>query len=78
MSVIETDLAPVQTDSDDGIEHVVCCLDLAGTGPALCGTDVTGMPWSDRATPIDCVVCNDLADIADWCPTGNTCPVWNP
>jgi|GEM_PF-7093483 len=76
MSDVKQDHATALTDADIDIEHVVCCLDLKGEGPALCGTDVTTAEWAESETPIDeCVVCSDLAR-SDYCPDGNTCPKW--
>ncbi|MFI6249004.1 hypothetical protein [Streptomyces sp. NPDC051016] len=51
-------LAPAPLTSDDAADetHVVCCnRDLA-----LCGSDVTELPWVGDEVEATCVVCRDL------------------
>ncbi|WP_155054548.1 hypothetical protein [Streptomyces blattellae] len=60
-----TTLAPEPTVTANGhgedLSHAVCDCD---EDTALCGTDVTGVPWATdgEEPPSPCVVCLDLAD----------------
>jgi hypothetical protein len=57
--------APTKSDAEP--VHLVCCVD---GDAALCGTDVSGHPWSGSET--SCVVCCDL-EMAKACPRFGRC-----
>ncbi|MEI5520704.1 hypothetical protein WB388_08825 [Streptomyces brasiliscabiei] len=62
MTTLAPGLATAATDDgDDDLSHGVCDCD---EDTALCGTDVTGVPWAaDGQEPVNpCVVCVDLAE----------------
>lgn len=51
---------------DPDTHHFVCCCD---EDTAMCGEDVTELPWVDDLTDVDvCVVCDDLWADDSPCP----------
>lgn len=50
--------APLATEAtpDEGLSHVVCCIDDI----ALCGTVVADLDWMDDDEDPTCVVCREL------------------
>ena len=56
---------PVVADagSGDDLMHAACA---CTPDIALCGTDVSNLPWGDDFDETTCVVCRELEDLA--CP----------
>lgn len=59
-------IAPEATSQllGDDTTHVVCC----DENTALCGLDMTHVPWTSPDEDTTCVVCADL-DEQGYCPT---------
>jgi hypothetical protein len=54
---------------DDDVSHLVCCDD----NTALCGLDVTNLPFLDSPDDVDCPLCV-LADDSDFSCPALDCP----
>lgn len=66
---MSTLLAPAATGHDDDLHHVTCCDDDI----AMCGLDVTDVPWGDGEGEVLCPLCaiaeeEDLACPVPGCP----------
>lgn len=76
MSQIET-LTPPQAGAQQGqpdVFHTTCCED---DDLALCGLDVSDLPFTDGEDEQNCIVCEDLyLNHPSDCPRFGVCPVW--